>query len=139
MGKLVLQEPTDTEICFIATGTGIAPLRSMIGHIFLANLPHRNIRLIFGVRTEADLIYRSEFETLEHQHPEFRFTPVLSRPGENWSGLTGYVHAAYRHLYTDHQPCTFYLCGWGEMVREARSNLEQMGYSKEAIRFESYG
>jgi ferredoxin-NADP reductase len=138
-GKFLLGQPINNELCFIATGTGIAPLRSMIGHIFQSGLPHGPITLISGNRTEADNLYAAEFEQLQAQHPEFRFIPTLSRPSVNWKGEQGYVHAVYQELFADKRPATFYLCGWQNMLKEARNTLETMGYEKEQIRFESYG
>lgn len=138
-GKFLLGQPIDRELCFIATGTGIAPLRSMIAHIFQSGLAHGPITLISGNRTEADNLYAAEFEALQAQHPEFRFIPTLSRPSPDWTGEQGYVHAVYQKLFADKRPATFYLCGWQNMLKEARNTLEAMGYEKQHIRFESYG
>ncbi|MFM7079664.1 MAG: ferredoxin--NADP reductase [Bacteroidota bacterium] len=138
-GKFLLEQPIDRELCFIATGTGIAPLRSMIVNIYEAGLANGPITLISGNRTEADNLYAAEFETLQAQHPEFRFIPTLSRPSFDWTGEQGYVHAVYQKLFADKRPATFYLCGWQNMLKEARNTLEAMGYEKAHIRFESYG
>ncbi len=139
MGKFLLNLPITRELCFIATGTGIAPLRSMIGYIFQSGISHGPITLIMGNRTEADNLYASEFELLQAQHPDFRFIPTLSRPSPDWTGEQGYVHAVYQKHYADKRPATFYLCGWQEMLKEARNKLEAMGYDRDSIRLESYG
>lgn len=137
LGKFVLKTPIEEDLCFIGTGTGIAPLRSMILHILNNQIPHKNLYLIFGNRWEKDILYRAEFEKLEKEFPSFRFHPVLSRE-QNWTGHKGYVHQVYEELFSDKRPATFFLCGWRDMLHEARQRLEAMGYDKKKIKFESY-
>ncbi|MBK6837472.1 MAG: oxidoreductase [Bacteroidetes bacterium] len=79
LGKFALPENLDRDLCFISTGTGIAPLRSMLLDLFATNKAHGRIQLIFGNRYEKDILYRNEFELLQKSHPEFNFIPVLSR------------------------------------------------------------
>lgn len=138
LGKFALPENIDRELCFICTGTGIGPLRSMMLHILKQNIPHQKIVLISGNRTEKDILYRTEFEELEKRNSGFHFVPVLSRGSTEWKGRRGHVHEAYKELYNDHRPAYFVLCGWGEMLREARKNLQDMGYDRPFIKFETY-
>jgi CDP-4-dehydro-6-deoxyglucose reductase len=138
LGKFGLPEIIDADICFVSTGTGIAPIRSMLQHLFAKRIPHKNIYLIFGNRWEKDILYRKEFETMEQKHPEFRFIPVLSRDNPGWSGKKGYVHPVYEELFADRRKAWFYLCGWEAMTKEARLRLEAMGYDRPHVRFEVY-
>ena len=137
LGKLRLPETIDLDICFVCTGTGIAPLRSMLLDIFNKNTPHKNLYLVFGNRFEKDILYRKELEELERNHPEFKFIPVLSREA-GWNGHKGYVHAVYEKLFAHHPGMYFYICGWHDMLREARQRIEAMGYDKKHIMFEVY-
>jgi CDP-4-dehydro-6-deoxyglucose reductase len=138
LGKFTLQNPIEEDLCFIGTGTGIAPLRSMILHILRNNIPAKNIYLIFGNRFEKDILYRKEMEELEKKHSNFKFIPVLSRDNPGWKGKHGYVHSVYEEIFSDKRPATFYLCGWRDMLVEARKRIEAMGYEKSKIKFESY-
>ncbi len=139
VGKFILPESINHDLCFIATGTGIAPLRSMIMDIYAKKMLHKNIYLIFGNRWAKDILYRTEFEELQVLHPEFKFIPVLSREtsivGE---GRLGYVHQVYQELFANQRKAHFYLCGWSAMVREAQANLKGMGYTKSEIKLELY-
>lgn len=135
-GRFFLNENIETDVCLIATGTGVAPLRSMLSHIFNQNIAHKNVYLVFGNRTEKDILYRSEFEELAKTHPEFTFIPTLSR--EEWGGEKGYVHPIYKKLFAATPPATFYICGWSSMVKEAKNSLKEMGYSRKQINFELY-
>jgi ferredoxin-NADP reductase len=138
LGKFTLPEVIEDDICFICTGTGIAPLRAQAWEIFNANKAHKNLYMVFGNRWTKDVLYRKEMEDLEAKHPEFKFLPVLSRDNADWTGRKGYVHPIYEEIFADKRPAYFYICGWSDMLREARQRLEAMGYDKKRIRFESY-
>lgn len=139
IGKFTLPEHIEHDLCFIATGTGIAPLRSMLLHVLNNHIPHKNMYMIFGNRKAEDILYKQEMEALEKQFPEFRFIPVLSRENaETWQGRHGYVHEVYEEIFSDHRPAHFYLCGWSAMLKEARERISKMGYGKEHIKFELY-
>lgn len=138
-GKFVLVEETAGKtFCFICTGTGVAPFRSMIHHLINNNLPFEKIILIFGGRTQEDLLYRDEFEALAAQDKRIAYLPVLSR--ENWDGYKGYLHQVYLNNpdFVGKQNMQFYICGWSGMVREAKNNLKEMGYSRKEIKFELF-
>jgi len=137
IGKFGLPQNLDSDLCFICTGVGIAPFRSMLFDIISKNVPHKNIYMAFGTRYEKDILYRKEMEDVTAQHPEFKFIPTLSRE-QNWSGRKGYVHQIYEELFSDKHSGYFYLCGWNEMLNEARKRLAEMGYDKKVIKFESY-
>lgn len=141
LGKFMGPRPAsfETDLCFVCTGTGIAPFRSIIHDIINYNIPHKNINLVFGCRYQHDITYRKEFEELQSKLPGFNYIPILSRAGdESWNGRVGYVHGVYQELYGDKTPCTFYLCGWKVMIMEARQKLLDMGYDKKEIKFELY-
>lgn len=139
LGKFLLPQKIEDDICFICTGTGIAPFRSMTQHILNHRIPHKNIYLVFGNRKVEDILYNHEFVELDKQLPEFTFVPVLSRETpETWSGRHGYVHPVYEELFADKRPAYFFICGWKNMVKEARDRLLQMGYTKDRIKFELY-
>lgn len=135
-GRFVLPKTLDRDLCFICTGTGVAPFRSMIKDIYEQGMPHQNIYLYFGNRKEEDILYRKEFEALAKKHPEFKFIPVLSQ--EDWAGAKGYVHSFYLPEFEDKREAYFYICGWTEMVREAKNNLKNLGYDRRSVKIELY-
>lgn len=136
LGKFKLDEDLNRHVCFICTGTGIAPFRSMILDVIAKKKPFEKITLIAGSRTQKDILYRTEFEELDQRLSNFRYIPVLSR--ENWEGQTGYVHDVYNELFDEPGDHLFYLCGWAAMLKEARENLLNYVHDKKQIRFESY-
>ena len=136
-GVFVLPDRIEQDLFLIATGTGIAPFRSMLHYIDHQKIPHKEIHLIFGTRTRQDLLYATEMKALEQKMPAFNYRPTLSR--EDWYGDMGYVHTIYEELCANKQPSTFMLCGWRAMVDEARERIAKMGYDKKDIHLEIYG
>lgn len=136
-GVFVLPEEREQDIFFICTGTGLAPFRSMMNYIELHNIPFQKIHLIFGCRKKENLLYYDELKTLEQKLPGFHYYPVLSR--EKWEGHDGYVHPVYEALCKEKQPAKFYLCGWKNMIDDAKLKIVEMGYDKKAIHQELYG
>lgn len=136
-GVFNYHEPLDKDIFMICTGTGIAPFRSMIHHIYNNKVAHKNIHLVFGCRNKESLLYYNEFRELEKLMPSFKYHPTLSR--EEWEGHKGYVHAVYEELCTERKPANFFLCGWKGMIDEAKTKIVEMGYEKKDIHLEIYG
>ena len=140
-GKMVLHEPVDYDICYICTGTGIAPFRSQMHDMIAHNKPHRRVDLVFGTRTMADTLYYEEMRALGEQLDGFRFHCVLSR--EDHEGCRrGYVHPVYEELYGDRAgdpDVRFFICGWSDMIKEARTRLTDMGFDRKQLHFEIYG
>ena len=72
MGVFTLPDDlTERDIYFVSTGSGISPFRSMINDIYINNRPFKNIKLFFGTRTEADIVYRDELELIDQNLPGF--------------------------------------------------------------------
>src|SRR5688572_15232696 len=82
-GVFVLPEDLSEDLFLICTGTGIAPFRSMAKFLAAHPRPHAAIHLIFGCRTQSEMLYRDELEHLAATIPDFYYHPTLSR--EDWS------------------------------------------------------
>src|SRR5271156_2543912 len=91
-GDFILRPPLRDTV-FIATGTGIAPFRSMLHWLLAEESRHqgKQLSLVFGNRTEKDIYYHNEFLRLAEDHPNLHYLPTLSRGAPEWQGLRGYV------------------------------------------------
>jgi CDP-4-dehydro-6-deoxyglucose reductase len=139
-GTFRLNRPLRPSV-FVAHGTGIAPLRSMIFYL-LDSEKNRDapLTLIYGARNRKWLLYGDEFLALEKRHANFHFWPTLSRPAEDWPGRRGYVQVHLEAAFNGDAPAVdFYLCGRADMVSEAQQLLRQAGLDDSSVRHEQYG
>jgi CDP-4-dehydro-6-deoxyglucose reductase len=134
-GTFILPQNPPKQMIMIATGTGIAPFRSMIGVLAqMQNAP--KIQLIFGTRTADGILYKNEWAALQHKNPNFEFSVALSRADEQ-DTTRGYVHEIYTKTFDPE--AHYFLCGWKNMIDEAVANLTKMGLTKENLHYELYG
>jgi ferredoxin-NADP reductase len=161
-GDFILRPPMRDTI-FIATGTGIAPFRSMLHWLFPIDISREHLPgiegratttqsaqpvvgrheghqvwLIFGNRTEKDVYYDAEFKRMAGEHANFRYLPTLSRPPENWQGLRGYVQQHVPGIVGNHPGMRAYICGLEKMVKANRELLKGMGWDRKSILSEKY-
>jgi len=140
VGVFTLPETLDKDLYLICTGTGIAPFRSMVHYIHQHKIAHKNIHLIFGCRKLTDRLYGQELKALESLENNFYYHPVFSREEITpEGGYSGYVHSVYEQLLADKNPSQFYLCGWKNMIDEAKERIIAAGYDKKDIHLEIYG
>lgn len=125
---------------FVATGTGIAPIRAMLQHLFSAKPPAdgQQVWLVFGVRYPDTILYREEFEELAARHSNFHFRPTLSRPPAEWTGLRGHVQEHVESLIAERAHLDVYLCGLKAMVDDVRRRLKARGLDRKQIHYEKY-
>ena len=135
-GTFLLKEPLDYEPVFMATGTGVAPLRAMIKHLIRLNFPKPSW-LLFGTRYEHSLLYESEFRSLANIRPNFHYIPTVSRP-KDWHGETGHLQQTFQKYITDYANKEIYLCGWLEVVKAMCKDLEGFGVPKEKLHYEEW-
>ncbi|MFZ0686491.1 MAG: FAD-dependent oxidoreductase [Terriglobales bacterium] len=138
-GNFILHPPPRDTV-FIATGTGIAPFRSMLHWLLAESERHqeREFWLLFGARREQDLYYRNEFEQLAALHANFHFLPTLSRAPSEWTGLRGYVQEHLPEIIKGRTDMHAYICGLAKMVTANRDLLKNQGWDRTAIRYERY-
>jgi ferredoxin-NADP reductase len=105
-GDLVLDDSSPNDLVFLATGTGVAPLKGMIDDVFETGFDEfegdrRNVWLFLGAAWKDDLPYHEAFETHAAERDNFHYVPCLSRESylSDWDGETDYVqHALMKHV-----------------------------------------
>ncbi len=134
-GSFYLQEKPGRNLVFVATGTGIAPFHSMIS-TFLEHPQVGTLRLYWGLRSQRDLYYQCELETLAQRHPNFSFITTLSRPEHGWKGSIGRVTRLVENNISSVNNVTVFLCGNGGMIRDTTEIVRKKGLCP--IRTEQY-
>jgi len=135
LGGFILLEPVENPIAFIATGTGVAPFRGMVEHIFQHGTD-QEVYLFHGVRYVEDIIYREEFERLAARNPNFHYELTVSRPDETWKGEKGYVQRLVKDRIGDGRGKHAYICGLATMIEESTKLCKEMGF--DFVRFEKW-
>jgi len=105
-GDLVLNDPSPRDVVFLATGTGVAPLKGMVDYAFETGYDtfdgaDRDVWLFLGTGWKDDLPYHEEFVTYAEERDNFHYVPCLSRESylTDWDGETDYVqHALLKHV-----------------------------------------
>lgn len=136
-GKFILPDRMDFEPLFIATGTGIAPFRSMIHSLLSAGFKGR-MSLLFGARFETMIPYHEEFLELARANPQFTYLPTVSRPTPAWKGATGYVQTQVEKLLANPAAVRVYICGLNEMIQPVQEVCLKAGLPKDRISYEKY-
>ena len=163
-GHFVLQSPL-TDSIFVATGTGIAPVRGFVHWLFPEDGTDRSegkeIWLVYGTHDESEIFYQDEFKAMAESHPNFHYLCTLSRPGSEWTGLRGYVQDHVATIVEERAarlgqalplaaidpaiPATelnfdvrAYVCGLNDMVSAVRDRLKGYGWHRKQIVFERY-
>jgi len=116
-GVFFLREESTKPIVLVASGTGFAPIKSIIETAFHRNVT-RPMVLYWGCRRPKDLYLNSTPEKWAREHPHFRYVPVVSeaRPEDRWSGRSGFVHRAVMEDLPDLSMHQVYACGVPVMV-----------------------
>lgn len=137
-GDFTFELKAGRHACFISTGTGLAPFRSIIQSHAYRNAPAASTLCLLGVREEDELLYMEELGA----DRLIQWVPAVSRPiaTGNWSGFRGRVTDYLRSLGTEYPwaETEFYLCGGGAMIDETKLILAGHGVLKESIHQEIY-
>lgn len=122
LGTFFLRD-SDKAVIMLATGTGYAPLRAILGHALSKG--DRKIALYWGGRSLRDIYLHDEVAELARTYADFTFIPVLSNalPEDEWGGRKGYVHRAAMEDHPDMASMQVYACGAPRMVDAARGEL----------------
>lgn len=157
-GLFTLRQPL-TDCIFVATGTGVAPIRSFMEWLFPESgedrSQNRHIWLVYGTRYPTELYYQKYFEKVAAERHNFHYLSTLSRPDDAWEGLRGYVQHHVADIVTRRaekndaaavvsaaEPGGFdihaYICGLNDMVSANRDRLKELGWQRKQILFERY-
>lgn len=136
LGYFVPKSPFRSSV-FVATGTGIAPFRAFLQDAEIRG-GSQPVRLLFGARYEAGLVFRDEFQELQQRRPGFRFLPTITRPEAGWQGRTGWVQQHLEEALSGLEEPDVYICGLKAMVDAVRSILKERGFDRRRIVYEKY-
>ena len=123
LGTFSLREIQDMDLLFLATGTGIAPVKSMVDAV-LSNsyCSPRSITVLWGNREQCDF-----YMDMNRELDFYKYVPVLSRPDGTWMGEVGYVQEVAIGMFHALQNVCVYACGSPSMINSAKHQLIESG------------
>lgn len=139
-GCFTFKTPKGRKALFLCTGTGIAPIKSMIQTLIETNdLEGRDLHVYWGVHTSQELVVGKLFEQWAKNHEQIHFTPIVSRE-EAWKGVKGHVQTQAAIDHGDMTEVDAYLCGNNSMIKAAINFLTvRCGLKDDHIYADSFG
>jgi len=130
IGTFFYRNTPKKNIVFLATGTGIAPVKAILEQFDEKNseVKDKNIYLFFGGRTEEDLFWSPKFNNIE-----VHFIPVLSRSTTDWEGAKGYVQDVVLSTPIDLSDSVLYACGSENMIQDAMKLALKNGLAEDSF------
>lgn len=117
IGTFFLRNSSYKNIIFLATGTGIAPIKSILEGLdkLYEQYQNKNFWVIFGARYKDDLFWKPNLRNLN-----IKYIPVLSRQKNDWNGEKGYVQDIALKQKMDLKNSQVYACGSNDMINSAK-------------------
>ncbi|MFA5447118.1 MAG: 2Fe-2S iron-sulfur cluster binding domain-containing protein [Sphaerochaeta sp.] len=137
-GDFFLRE-TDAPIIFIAGGSGMAPIKSILLDMQKQQNP-RKAMYFFGARSKRDLFLLDEMKALEESIPNFTFVPALSEPlaEDNWGGEVGLITEVVGRMVEEASSSEAYLCGSPGMIDACIEVLGKLGVAEDRIFYDKF-
>jgi benzoate/toluate 1,2-dioxygenase reductase component len=135
-GSFYLRAPR-RPILFLAGGTGVGPILSMLEHLAARGANDQPVRLVYGVRDDADLVEVDRIEALRARIPNFTYDTTCSGRGSRHP-LTGHVTDHFSADALNNGDVDVYLCGPPEMVESGRQHVAKLGLLPANIHFEKF-
>ena len=135
IGTFFLRDSSLKNIIFLATGTGIAPIKSILEGLDKSHeqYQNKNLWLIVGARFQEDLFWEPNLKNLN-----IKYIPVLSRQVNGWNGAKGYVQNIVLKQQIDLENTQVYACGSNDMIKSAKelffkNNLKENNFFSDAF------
>ncbi len=126
------------KIGLLSGGIGITPLRSICKYCTDKKL-ETDITLLYGNKTEQDIVFRNELEQMQTQNKNLKVILIISEPTSTWTGHTGRIDEEMIKQETpDYLDRTFYTCGPPAMVKAMKTLLQNLKVPKKQIRTEDF-
>jgi CDP-4-dehydro-6-deoxyglucose reductase len=132
-------EPSGRPTLLIAGGTGFAPIKSIVQDAIARGIK-RPLHFYWGARARRDLYMHDLALGWQRDHPELRYTAVLSDapPADAWDGRTGWVHEAVLVDYPNLSGIDVYASGPPPMVEAIRARFPSHGLAEDRLHYDSF-
>lgn len=135
IGTFFLRDSSFKNIVFLATGTGIAPIKSILEGLEKSHeqYKNKNMWIFIGARYQEDLFWEPNFKNLN-----IKYIPVLSRQINDWNGAKGYVQDIVLNQQINLENTQVYACGSNNMINSSKelfikNNLNENNFFSDAF------
>jgi ferredoxin-NADP reductase len=126
------------KICLLGGGIGITPFRSICRYCTDKRIAAK-ITLLYGNRSENDIVFREEFEALEKQNPNLKVVFTVNEATSRWKGAIGFINTELvKKEIPDYKENVFYTCGPPAMVEAMEKLVEALGLPKKQLKREYF-
>jgi len=122
----------DKNIVFIGGGIGLAPLRSLIWSVIDNRDKYKNIDIIYGARSPADLCFKYDLDSWDKDNTVNMVTTV-DKGNESWTGREGFVPQVLEQVAPSASNAVAIVCGPPIMIRFTFPVLEKLGFTPEQM------
>ncbi|MFV1998085.1 MAG: CDP-6-deoxy-delta-3,4-glucoseen reductase [Acidiferrobacterales bacterium] len=139
LGTFFLREDSERSIIMVAGGTGLAPMKAILEHMFHIGM-ERPVQLYWGVRAKRDLYLLALLDEWQEKYANFLFVPVLSEPAEKdqWQGRTGWVHDVVLADHDELSDVDMYASGPPPMINALKGVVFDHGLTKDRFFYDSF-
>lgn len=131
-------EGENEKIALLAGGIGITPFRSICKYCTDMRLTAK-ITLLYGNRSESDIVFKKELEEMEKQNENLKVVFILNEASSAWKGATGVIDAELvKKEVPDYKKRAFYACGPPPMVQAMEKLIRDLGLPLTQLRLEAF-
>lgn len=139
-GWFVWRPADEARVLLVAGGSGIVPLMAMLRQRVVAGTAH--FRLVYSVRSPADVYYAQELDRLERECDWLQVALVYTRSAAPQTARpTGRIRSGdlAPARWNSHDAVRVYVCGPTGFVESVTTKLIERGHHQSAIRTERFG
>jgi CDP-4-dehydro-6-deoxyglucose reductase len=139
LGTFVPRAGSDRPVLFVAGGTGFAPIKAILEHLFASDT-QRPIHLYWGARHAEDLYLDALCTDWQQRQRHFRYVPVLSEASslEQRAYRHGLVHAAVLSDFPELKHFDMYMSGPPALIEAARRAFASAGLPEDRLYYDSF-
>lgn len=127
----------EPKLLFVATGSGIAPFKSMIFDLLEDKKDSREIWLLWGLRKVEEMFWAEEWRQINEFYQNFHYRLMISKPPGMWPLMAGHVDKELEDIKLDGS-WGVYLCGNQEMIAQVSQIVQNRGVDINKIYKEKY-
>ncbi|HJO47353.1 MAG: FAD/NAD(P)-binding protein [Candidatus Scalindua sp.] len=129
-----IEEWEGKNLVFVAGGIALPPLRSVIWNCLDLRDKYKNITIVYGAKTVADLVYKNELKEWTARD-DVNLVTTVDPGGEtpDWTGKVGFVPTVVEETAPDSKDTIAIVCGPPIMIKFTLPVLEKLGFKQDKV------